>query len=94
MLLATATALTSSLPGLRHGGIAIFIPSEEDVLDSIFNHNLPIKLDFGQDLHRLCGLLLDPVLLHSATGSPMQLSPVIPANPEQGNHFPTDSRRM
>lgn len=38
-----------------------------------FNHNLPIRLDFGQDLYRLCGLL-NPVRLPSATGNPRKLS--------------------
>lgn len=41
-----------------------------------FNHNLPIRLDFGQDLYRLCGLL-NPVHLRSATGNPKELSPVV-----------------
>lgn len=38
-----------------------------------FNHNLPIRLDFGQDLYRLCGLF-NPVCLPSATGNPRKLS--------------------
>lgn len=38
-----------------------------------FNYNLPIRLDFGQDLYRLCGLL-NPVRLPSATGNPRKLS--------------------
>lgn len=58
-----------------------------------FNHNLPIKLDSGQDLYRLCGLL-NPVRLPSATGNPRKLSPDISANPQERTHFLSDSRRI
>lgn len=57
------------------------------------NHNLPIELDSGQDLYRLCGLL-NPVRLPSATGNPRKLSPVISANPQERTHFLSDSRRI
>lgn len=67
---------------------------EKNVLDSIFSHHLPIRLDLGQDLDSLCGLLLNPVPLPGATGNPKQLNPVTPANPGLGNRFQRDPRRM
>lgn len=74
MSLATTTALMSSVPGFSRGNVATFIlylkEGEKDC-SGFHPHNLPIKLDLGQNLHCCVAFSLP---------SPSEVPPAVPCS--------------
>lgn len=100
VLLATTTALASSPPGLCHGSYCCLYSLSETGRGgcsgfprstTICPSDWTLNRTFTACVAFSFTLSIPPP--PSARGNPGKASPVIPASPEEGNHFQSDSRR-